>query len=150
MKNTMIKIIASNFLCITIALSNTFIATAQTNCEGISAPAYFSLHKNRQASFTSVMDAGTMQKYKIEWFVGGKSIGSVTKKGGESFVKKKSTLTSQSFSITGYYQKGSNWFISRNRIFPDIKGALEVRFDDEACDNSFVTSPDLKVTIKIK
>jgi len=146
----MIKIITTNFLFITIALSNTFIATAQTNCEGISAPAYFSLHKNRQASFTSVMDAGTMQKYKIEWFVGGKSIGSVTKKGGESFVKKKSTLTSQSFSITGYYQKGSDWLISRNRIFPDIKGAVEVRFDDGACDNSFVTSPDLKVTIKIK
>ena len=150
MKNTMIKIIATKFLCATITLSNTFIATAQTNCEGISAPAYFSLHKNREASFTSVMDAGTMQKYKIEWFVGGKSIGSVTKKGGESFVKKKSTLTSQSFSITGYYQKGSNWLISRNRIFPDIKGAIEVRFDDEACDNSFVTSPDLTVTIKIK
>ena len=146
----MIKTIATNFLSITIAFSNTFIATAQTNCEGISAPAYFSLHKNRQASFTSVMDAGTMQKYKIEWFVGGKSIGSVTKKGGESFVKKKSTLTSQSFSITGYYQKGSNWLKSRNRIFPDIKGAIEVRFDDEACDNSFVTSPDLKVTIRIK
>ena len=146
----MTKLIARNFLCITILLSNTFIATAQTNCEGISTPAYFSLHKNRQASFTSVMDAGTMQKYKIEWFVGGKSIGSVTKKGGESFVKKKSTLTSQSFSVTGYYQKGSNWLISRNRIFPDIKGAIEVRFDDGACDNSFVTSPDLKVTITIK
>ncbi len=146
----MIKIIATNFLCITLALSNTFIATAQTNCEGILAPAYFSLHKNRQASFTSFIDAGTMQKYKVEWFVGGKSIGSVTKKGGESFVKKKSTLTSQSFSITGYYQQGSNWFISRNRIFPDIKGAIEVRFDDGACDNSFVTSPDLKVTITIK
>ena len=146
----MLKIFVTNFLCITMTLSNTFIATAQTNCEGISAPAYFSLHKNRQASFTSVMDAGTMQKYKIEWFVGGKSIGSVTKKGGESFVKKKSSLTSQSFSITGYYKKGSNWLISRNRIFPDIKGAIEVRFDDGACDNSFVTSPDLKVTIKIK
>ena len=146
----MIKIIATHCLCITIGLSNTFIATAQTNCEGISAPAYFSLHKNRQASFTSIMDAGTMQKYKIEWFVGGKSIGSVTKKGGESFVKKKSTLTSQSFSITGYNKKGSDWLISRNRIFPDIKGAIEVRFDDGACDNSFVTSPDLKVTIKIK
>ena len=146
----MVKIIATHCLCITIGLSNTFIATAQTNCEGISAPAYFSLHKNRQASFTSIMDAGTMQKYKIEWFVGGKSIGSVTKKGGESFVKKKSTLTSQSISITGYHQKGNNWFISRNKIFPDIKGALEVRFDDGACDNSFVTSPDLKVTIKIK
>ena len=146
----MIKTIATNFLSITIAFSNTFIATAQTNCEGISTPAYFSLHKNRQASFTSVMDAGTMQKYKIEWFVGGKSIGSVTKKGGESFVKKKSTLTSQSFSVTGYNQKGSTWLISRNRIFPDIKGALEIRFDDAACDNSFVTSPDLKVTIRIK
>jgi hypothetical protein len=144
------KIITIIFIYIILAVSNTFIATAQTNCEGISAPAYFSLHKNRQASFTSVMDAGTMQKYKIDWFVGGKRIGSVTKKGGESFFLKKSALTSQSFSITGFHLNGSNWFISRNKIFPDIKGAIQVRFDDKACDNSFVTSPDLKVTIKIQ
>ena len=95
------------------------------------------------------MDAGTAQRYKIEWFVGEKSVGSVVKKPGESFVLKKSTLTSQSFSVTGFYQNGAKWFQSRNKIFPDSKGGVQVRFDDGACDNSFITSPDLKVTIKI-
>jgi hypothetical protein len=144
------RTITTIFIFLTLVISNTFVATAQDSCEGISAPAYFSLYKNRQASFTSVTDAGSMQKYKIDWFIGGKSIGSVTKKGGESFFLKKSALTSQSFSITGFYKNGSNWFISRNKIFPDIKGVMQVRFDDGACDNSFVTSPDLKVTIKIQ
>jgi hypothetical protein len=143
------KIVATIFLCITIALSITFFATAQTSCEGTLGPAYFSLYKNRQASFTSAIDAGTMQKYKIEWFIGRKSMGTVAKKGGESFVLKKSALTSQSFSITGFYKKGNNWLLSRNKIFPDIEGAIQVRFDDGACDNSYATSPDLKVTIKI-
>jgi hypothetical protein len=95
------------------------------------------------------MDAGTPQRYKVEWFIGGKSLGSVIKKPGESFVLKKSTLTSQSFSVTGFYQKGAKWFLSRNKIFPDSKGGVQVRFDDGACDNSFATSPDLKITIKI-
>ena len=90
-----------------------------------------------------------MQRYKIEWFVGGKSLGSVIKKSGESFVLKKSTLTSQSFSVAGFHQNGAKWFLSRNKIFPDSKGGVQVRFDDGTCDNSFVTSPDLKVTIKI-
>jgi hypothetical protein len=95
------------------------------------------------------MDAGTMQSYKIEWFIGRKSMGSITIKGGETFILKKTAHTNQTFSVTGFYQNGKDWFLSRNKIFPDIKGAIQVRFDDGACDNSFVTSPDLKVTIKI-
>ena len=145
----MTNIITTIFSCITLALLVTFPAGAQTECDGTTNPAYFSLYKNRQATFTSAMDAGTMQRYKIEWFIGGKSVGSVIKKAGESFVLKKSTLTSQSFSVTGFHQKVDKWSLSRNKIFPDSKGGIQVRFDDWACDNSFVTSPDLKVTIKI-
>jgi len=145
----MAKIIAIFLLCITLVLSVPFPAATQTECEGTTNPAYFSLYKNRQATFSSAIDAGTPQSYKIEWFIGRKSIGSITKKAGESFVLKKSTLTSQSFSITGYHQKGDKWSLSRNKIFPDSKGGIQVRFDDGACDNSYVTSPDLTVTIKI-
>ena len=145
----MTNIILTFFSCIILALCVTFPAAAQTKCEGTTNPAYFSLYKDRQATFTSVMDAGTVQRYKIEWFVGGKSVGSVVKKSGESFVLKKSTLTSQSFSVTGFHQNGGKWSQSRNKIFPDSKGGVQVRFDDGACDNSFITSPDLKVTIKI-
>ena len=145
----MTNIILTFFSCIILALCVTFPAAAQTKCEGTTNPAYFSLYKNRQATFTSVMDAGTAQRYKIEWFIGGKSIGSVIKKAGEPFVLKKSTLTSQSFSVTGFYQNDDKWSQSRNKIFPDSKGGVQVRFDDGACDNSFVTSPDLKVIIKI-
>ena len=145
----MAKIILIFFSCIILALCVTFPAVAQTKCEGTTNPAYFSLYKNRQATFTSARDAGTMQSYKIEWFVGGKRLGSIIKKSGESFVLKKSTLTSQSFSVAGFHQNGDKWSQSRNKIFPDSKGGIQVRFDDRACDNSFVTSPDLKVTIKI-
>ena len=145
----MTNIISTFFSCITLALYVTFPAAAQTKCEGTTNPAYFSLYKNRQATFTSVMDAGIPQRYKIEWFIGGKSLGSVIKKPGESFVLKKSTLTSQSFSVTGFYQNSAKWSLSRNKIFPDSKGGVQVRFDDGACDNSFATSPDLKITIKI-
>ena len=145
----MTNIIKAFFSCIILVLYVTFPASAQTKCEGSTNPAYFSLYKNRQATFTSSMDAGTIKKYKIEWFVGEKSLGSVIKKPGESFVLKKSTLTSQSFSVTGFHQDGDKWSLSRNKIFPDSKGGIEVRFDDGACDNSFVTSPDLKVNIKI-
>ena len=95
------------------------------------------------------MNAGTLQRFKIEWFIGGKRVGSVIKNAGESFVLKKSNLTSQSFSVTGFHQNGEKWSLSRNKIFPDANGRIQVRFDDGACDNSFVTSPDLKVTIKI-
>ena len=145
----MTNIFTTIFSCITLALCLTFPAAAQTKCQGTTNPAYFSLYKNRQATFTSVMDAGTPQRYKIEWFIGGKSLGSVIKKSGESFILKKSTLTSQSFSVTGFHKKRGKWSQSRNKIFPDSKGGVQVRFDDGACDNSFVTSPDLKVTIKI-
>ena len=145
----MTNFITTIFSCITLALCVNFPAAAQTTCEGTTTPAFFSLYKNRKATFTSTMDAGTMQRYKIEWFVGGKRLGSVIKKSGESFVLKKSTLTSQSFSVTGFHQNGDKWSLSRNKIFPDSTGGIQVRFDDGACDNSFVTSPDLKVTIKI-
>ena len=127
----------------------TFPAAAQTKCEGTTNPAYFSLYKDRQATFTSVMDAGTAQRYKIEWFIGEKRVGFVIKKAGESFVLKKSILTSQSFSVTGFHQNGDKWSLSRNKIFPGLNGVIEVRFDDGTCDNSYVTSPDLKVTITI-
>ena len=145
----MTNIFATFFLCITLALSVTFHAAAQTKCQGTTNPAYFSLYKNRQAAFTSVMNAGTLQRFKIEWFIGGKRVGFVIKNAGESFVLKKSTLTSQSFSVTGFYQNSAKWSLSRNKIFPDSKGGVQVRFDDGACDNSFATSPDLKITIKI-
>ena len=148
----MTNIIAIFYSCITLALCVIFPAAAQAKCEGTTNPAYFSLYKNRQATFTSIMDAGTMQRYQIEWFVGGKSLGSVIKKSGESFILKKSTLTSQSFSVTGFHKINDKWFLSRNKIFPDSKGGIQVRFDDGTdvtCDNSFVTSPDLKVIIKI-
>ena len=145
----MTNIFTTIFSCITLALCVTFPAAAQTNCEGTTNPAYFSLYKNRQAAFTSVMNAGTLQRYKIEWFVGGKRVGFVIKNAGESFVLKKTNLTSQSFSVTGFHQNGEKWSLSRNKIFPDANGRIQVRFDDGACDNSFVTSPDLKVTIKI-
>ena len=145
----MTNIILTFFSCIILALCVTFPVAAQTKCEGTTNPAYFSLYKNRQATFTSVMDAGTAQRYKIEWFIGEKRVGFVIKKAGESFVLKQSTLTSQSFSVTGFHQNGDKWSLSRNKIFPDSSGGIQVRFDDGACDNSFVTSPDLKVTIKI-
>ena len=145
----MTNIISTFFSCITLVLYVTFPAAAQTKCEGTTNPAYFSLYKNRQATFTSVMNAGTLQRFKIEWFIGGKRVGFVIKNAGESFVLKKSNLTSQSFSVTGFHQNGEKWSLSRNKIFPDANGRIQVRFDDGACDNSFVTSPDLKVTIKI-
>ena len=145
----MTNIVSIFFLGITLALNVTFSAVAQTKCEGTTNPAYFSLYKKKQATFTSVIDADTAQKYKIEWFIGGKSVGFVVKKPGESFVLKKSTFTSQSFSVTGFHKNRDKWSLSRNKIFPDSKGGVQVRFDDGACDNSFVTSPDLKVIIKI-
>ena len=145
----MTNIILTFFSCIILALCVTFPAAAQTKCEGTTNPAYFSLYKDRQATFTSVMDAGTPQRYKVEWFIGGKSMGSVIKKAGESFILKESTLTSQSFSITGFFQNGDEWLLSRKKTFPNLEGGMQVRFDDGACDNSFLTSPDLTVTIKI-
>ena len=132
-----------------ITLNAIFPTTLFANCEGSPSPADFSLYKNLQANLISKIDADSMQRYKVEWFIGGKSMGLVIKKRGESFVLKGSPLTSQSFSITGYYQRGNEWIQSRKKIFPNSYGGMEVRFDDGACDNSFVTSPDLTVTIKI-
>ena len=124
--------------------------SAYANCEGISGPAHFSLYKNRQAIFYSAANADYEQKYRIEWFVGSKSIGSATMSGGESFIVKKSNSSSQAFTITGSYKKNNLWLTSHYKIFPDPEGGIQVRFEDGACDNSFETSPDLKVTIQIK
>ena len=132
-----------------ITLNAILPATLFANCEGSPSPADFLLYKNLQANLISKMDADSMQRYKVEWFIGGKNMGSVIKKGGESFVLKGSPPTSQSFSKTDYYQKGDEWIQSRKKIFPNSYGGMEVRFDDGACDNSFITSPDLTVTIKI-
>ena len=143
------NIFLSIFLYIVLPFIAGFPMTATANCEGILGAAHFSLYKNRQATFTSVADAGAAQRYKVEWFIGRKSLGSVIKKAGQSFVLKKSTLTSQSFAITGYYQSNGTWVSSRHKVFPDFQGGVQVRFDDSACDNSFEKSPDLKVTINI-
>ena len=123
------------------------IATA--NCEGILGPAQFSLNKNRQATFNSVANADYEQKYDIEWLIGSKVLGSATRNGGESFTLKGSNLSSYSFSVTGSYKKNGQWFISHHKIFPDSEGGIQVRFEDGTCDNSFETSPDLKVIIDI-
>ena len=61
---------------------------SQADCEPYTGPAIFSLYKNRQAIFTSVQDANAKQRYKIEWFIGEKNMGSVIKKAGESFILK--------------------------------------------------------------
>lgn len=145
----MTKPIAIVFLCLNLGLSTAFPLTAYANCEGISGPAHFSLYKNRQAIFNSATNADYDQKYDIEWFVGSKFMGSVTRNGGESFILKGSNLFSQAFSVTGFYKKNSQWFVSHHKIFPDPEGGIQVRFEDGTCDNSFETSPDLKVTIDI-
>ena len=145
----MAKVVTVIPLCVGLGLSITFPIITYANCEGIPGPAYFSLYKNRGATFTSAMNADAMQRYEIEWFVGSKSLGSVVKMAGESFTLKKLKFSSQTFSITGFYKKNNEWIVSHSKIFPDPGGGMQVRFDDGACDNSFVTSPDLKVTIKI-
>jgi hypothetical protein len=132
-----------------LLLSLIIPAQAPASCDGSLSPAYFSLYKNRQAFFSSSKDADAIQRYKVEWFIGQKSMGSVIKQAGETFELQGSTLTSQSFSITGFYRKNDTWDLSRHKIFPDLEGGMQVRFDDGACDNSFITSPDLTVTIKI-
>ncbi len=136
-------------LYFTLALVLTRPTSGLAECEGIPGPAHFSLYKNRQASFDSVADADYKQRYKIEWFVGSKSLGSVTKNGNESFVLEGSSLSSLAFSITGFHQNGNQWSVSHHKIFPDRDGGIQVRFEDGACDNSFDTSPDLKVIINI-
>ena len=88
------------YLFTSLTLNAILPTTLLANCEGSLSPADFSLYKNLQANFISKIDADSMQRYKVEWFIGSKSMGSVIKKGGESFVLKGSPLTSQSFSIT--------------------------------------------------
>ena len=136
-------------LCMNLGLSNAFPVIAYANCEGISGPAHFSLYKNREVTFNSITNADYEQKYDIEWFVGSRSLGSVTKKGGDSFFLKGSNLSSQAFSVTGSYKKNGQWFVSHHKIFPDPGGEIQLRFEDGTCDNSFETSPDLKVIIDI-
>ncbi|KMP11006.1 hypothetical protein UZ36_05880 [Candidatus Nitromaritima sp. SCGC AAA799-C22] len=135
--------------CLTLSLIMIFPLSAFADCEGIAGPARFSLYKNRQATFKSVVDAGYKQQYKVEWFVGSRSLGSVTKNGGETFILEGSSQTSLAFAITGQHEKDGRWHVSHYKIFPDREGGIQVRFEDGSCDNSFVTSPDLKVIITI-
>ena len=137
------------FLCMSLGLISSFPVTTYANCEGISGPAHFSLYKNRQANFYSSTNADYEQKYDIKWFVGSKHMGSVTKSGGESYTLKGSKFSSQTFSITGFHKNNNQWLTSHHKIFPDPDGGIQVRFEDGACDNSFESSPDLKVIINI-
>ena len=146
----MTKSVAVVSLCFSLGLATAFPANGYANCEGIAGAAHFSLYKNRQATFNSVADADYKQRYEIEWFVGSKSLGSVTKNGDEPYVLEGSSFSSLAFSVTGYYQEGNQWSISHHKIFPGRDGGIQVRFEDGTCDNSFDTSPDLKVIINIK
>ena len=119
------------------------------SCDGILGPAYFSLYKNMSATFSSFIDADTKQQYKVEWFIGKKLLGSVIKNAGESFTLKGSEFSGQTFLIKGFSQKDREWILSRYKIFPDPDGSLQVRFDDHACDNSYINSPDLKIIVRI-
>ena len=101
----MVRLVVIAFLYMLSGLSLLFPVIAYANCEGISGPAHFSLYKNRQATFNSATNADFHQKYDIEWFIGKKSMGSITKSGGESFVLEGSSLSSQGFSVTGSYKK---------------------------------------------
>ena len=122
---------------------------AHANCEGISGSAHFSLYKNRQAIFSSTVNADYKQRYEVEWFIGRKSMGIATRNGGESFTLKGSNLSSLAFSVTGSYEKNSQWITSHHKIFPNPGSGIQVRFEDGTCDNSFESSPDLKVIINI-
>ena len=145
----MVRLAVIAFLYMLSGLSLLFPVIAYANCEGISGPAHFSLYKNRQATFNSATNADFHQKYDIEWFIGKKSMGSVSKNGGESFILKGLSQSSQAFSVTGSYKKNGRWFVSHHKIFPDNDGGIQIRFEDGTCDNSFETSPDLKVIINI-
>ena len=137
-------------IVMSLALLVIFPVLVFAECEGIAGPAQFFLSKNGQATFESVADADYKQRYEVEWFVGSRSLGLVTKSGGESFVLEGGRQTSRVFSITGWHERDGHWFVSHHRIFPDPDGGIQVRFEDGACDNSFETSPDLKVVIKYK
>ncbi len=136
-------------VCISLLIAIIHPPKVYASCDGILGPAYFSLYKNMRASFSSFIDADTKQRYKVEWFIGKKLLGSVMKSAGESFVLKGSEFSGQTFSITGFHQKDRKWMLSHYKIFPDPKGSLQVRFDDHACDNSYTNSPDLKIIVRI-
>ena len=142
--------ITTLLICIVLLIAIIHPPKVYASCEGISGPAYFSLYKNMSATFSSFMDADTKQRYKIKWFIGKKLLGAVIKNAGESFTLKGSKFSGQTFSITGFNQKGREWILSRYKIFPDPEGSLQVRFDDHACDNSYINSPDLNINITIQ
>jgi len=143
------KKITTFLICIILLLAIIHPLKVYASCDGILGPAYFSLYKNMSASFSSFMDADTKQRYKVEWFIGKKLLGSKIINAGDSFTLKGSQFSGQTFSITGLHQKGREWILSRYKIFPDPDGSLQVRFDDHACDNSYINSPDLKISVKI-
>jgi hypothetical protein len=136
-------------ICIILLVAIAHPQKAHASCDGILGPAYFSLYKNMRATFSSFIDADTKQRYKVEWFIGKKLLGAVTKNAGESFALKGSKFSGQTFSLTGLHQKGQEWMLSRYKIFPTPDGSLQVRFDDHACDNSYTNSPDLKIIVRI-
>lgn len=136
--------------CLLVGFSITLPLIVNAKCEGISSPANFSLYKNRKAIFSSSTNADYEQRYNIEWFIGSKSMGMITKKGGEAYTLNGSNFSSQSFSVTGSYRKNEQWHLSKHKIFTHHNGAIQLRFEDGNCDNSFETSPDLQVTINIK
>ena len=137
-------------ICIILLIAIILPLKVYASCDGILGSAYFSLYKNMSATFSSFMDADTKQRYKVEWFIGKKLLGAVIKNAGESFTLKGSKFSGQTFSITGFNQKGREWILSRYKIFPDPEGSLQVRFDDHACDNSYTNSPDLKIIVRIQ
>jgi hypothetical protein len=143
------KKVTNFFICINLLIAITLPPNVYASCDGILGSAYFSLYKNMRATFSSFIDADTKQRYKIEWFIGKKLLGTVIKSGGESFALKGSEFSGQTFSLTGFHQSGQEWILSRYKIFPDPDGSLQVRFDDHACDNSYTNSPDLKIIVKI-
>jgi len=135
-------------ICINLLITIIHPLKVYASCDGILGPAYFSLYKNMSATFSSFMDADTKQRYKVEWFIGKKILGSIVKSAGDSFTLKGSEFSGQTFSVTGFSQKNREWKVSRYKIFPDPEGSLQVRFDDHACDNSFYNSPDLKIIVR--
>jgi hypothetical protein len=141
--------ITTFLICINLFIIIIHPQKVYASCDGILGPAYFSLYKNMSATFSSFLDADTKQQYKVEWFIGKKLLGSVLKNAGESFTLKGSEFSGQTFSITGFHQKGREWILSRYKIFPDPEGSLQIRFDDHACDNSYTNSPDLKIIVRI-
>ena len=141
--------ITTFLIFINLLISITHPPKSYASCDGILGPAHFSLYKNMRATFSSFIDADTKQRYKVEWFIGKKLLGAVTKNAGESFALKGSEFSGQTFSLTGFHQSGQEWILSRYKIFPDPDGSLQVRFDDHACDNSYTNSPDLKIIVKI-